>query len=174
MALFDNIFSENGGGLFSGLSNPQFSQPTNPRFSDPRDLLSMISNFFGPAQSPQFSDPRTAANAVAGFLDSTQNPRLRGPIMQTMPNVADAQYPPQLNMTGLTRDAGAEDIGLNTGQPNYGIPATQSAPQTAAPAFDPWAGIRGVNEQPPGYQDNQPLLPPDAKPVQNTQQSAPS
>lgn len=158
MGLFDNIFSGQGGGLF-----PQFAQPSNPQFRDPRELLGAISNFFGPAQSPQFSDPRTAANAVTGFLDSPQNPRLRGPIMQAMPNVVDAQYPPQLNMTGLARESGAEDVGLNMGRPNYGSAAT---PTSQPQITDPWAGIRGVNEQPAYSPPDQAALPTDARPTQ--------
>lgn len=151
-------------------SNPQFQQPNNPQFAPPSlgaigpsgpqisDNMGATYNPganvpYNPMQSPQFAPPQNPQ------FQSPSNPQFQPPTnpqfappMGTpdVPNLGNAQYPPQLNMFGMTPQAGNEDTGLNMSAP---------APQPQATQPDPWAGIRGVNEQPPSIGGGQALLP---------------
>lgn len=170
--LFDNIFTTGQGGLLDALLNSQ--QPLGARGFQPGAPLTMPDMnpaFWRRGQpikagGPSFSAPGDAASLstldfAPGFLPN------RGTLEAT-----PAQYPPQLNMIGMAPTSGDESAGLNMQSPFAAASAPKATPAAQQPV-DPWAGIRGVNEQPPAIGNNQSMLPASAVPTQALQQGMP-
>lgn len=158
--LFDNIFTGNGGGLLSALmgNQPIGVQQFSPYAAQNITALpEWLKALDGRKIAPGFYNPSNPS------FGQVRNPSFGDPLGIGGTNNVNAGQLPLDESAGLDMrppGAGNESAGLNM---NPIQPSTEIAqPQPV----DPWAGIRGVNEQPPALGNNQSMLSQGAQPTQ--------